>query len=37
LEHVLGTNIRAIKIDGSQNPYRKFLGGFRGATAESGE
>ncbi|WP_314101506.1 LEM-3-like GIY-YIG domain-containing protein [uncultured Frigoribacterium sp.] len=33
LEHVVGTNIRAVQIDGSQNPYRKFLDGFPGAAA----
>lgn len=33
LEHVVGTNIRALQIDGSQNPYRKFLDGFPGAAA----
>lgn len=28
LDHLVGTNIRAVNIDGSQNPYRKFLSGF---------
>lgn len=31
LTHVVGTNIRGINLDGSQNPYRKYLGGFPGA------
>lgn len=35
LEHIVGTNIRAINIDGSQNPYRKFLTGFKGAAIEA--
>ncbi len=35
LEHIVGTNIRSINIDGSQNPYRKFLTGFKGATVEN--
>ncbi|TAL43687.1 MAG: hypothetical protein EPN91_05975 [Salinibacterium sp.] len=35
LERIVGTNIRAINIDGSQNPYRKFLTGFKGAATES--
>jgi hypothetical protein len=33
LAHVIGTNIRGINLDGSQNPYRKYLGGFPGAEA----
>ncbi len=37
LDHIVGTNIRAINIDGSQNPYRKFLTGFKGAAIESME
>jgi len=32
LQHVIGTNIRGINLDGSQNPYRKYLDGFPGAT-----
>jgi hypothetical protein len=32
LAHVVGTNIRSINLDGSQNPYRKSLDGFPGAT-----
>lgn len=31
LAHLVGTNIRGIDLDGSQNPYRKFLDGFPGA------
>ncbi len=31
LQHVIGTNIRGINLDGSQNPYRKYLDGFPGA------
>jgi uncharacterized protein len=30
IAHVIGTNIRGIDLDGSQNPYRKFLDGFPG-------
>ncbi len=33
LAHVIGTNIRGINLDGSQNPYRKYLGGFPGVEA----
>jgi len=37
LAHVVGTNIRYVNIEGSQNPYRKYLTGFRGTVREGSE
>lgn len=37
IAHVVGTNIRGIDLDGSQNPYRKFLDGFPGAPESQNE
>jgi len=31
LTHIMGTNVRRLQLDGSQNPYRKYLSGFPGA------
>lgn len=30
LQHLLGTNVRGAQLDGSQNPYRKYLDGYPG-------